>query len=68
MPVWSRWPLRLPYVPVVEGSVVRLAGSGIVRTIRWAMAAPPADAADTDAIDPIEPVNDQPITLEPAGR
>jgi uncharacterized protein (DUF2236 family) len=41
MPIWTRWPLRLPYLPVAETTVVRGAGQAIVRTIRWAMAAPP---------------------------
>jgi uncharacterized protein (DUF2236 family) len=44
LPRWARWPLRLPYLPLAEATVVRLAGEGLVRTIRWAMA-PPADAA-----------------------
>jgi uncharacterized protein (DUF2236 family) len=38
LPRWARWPLRLPYLPVAEATVVRVAGEGIVRTIRWAMA------------------------------
>jgi uncharacterized protein (DUF2236 family) len=38
MPWWSRWPLRLPYLPLAEATLVRLAGDGLVRTIRWAMA------------------------------
>ena len=42
LPRWARWPLRLPYLPVAEATVVRLAGDGLVRTIRWAMT-PPAD-------------------------
>jgi uncharacterized protein (DUF2236 family) len=37
LPRWARWPLRLPYLPVAESTVVRLAGDGLVRTIRWAM-------------------------------
>jgi len=41
LPRWARWPLRLPYLPVAEASVVRLAGDGLVRTIRWAMTPPP---------------------------
>ena len=40
LPWWARWPLRLPYLPVAEATVVRLAGDGLVRTIRWAMAPP----------------------------
>lgn len=42
LPRWARWPLRLPYLPVAEATVVRLAGDGLVRTIRWAMMPPPA--------------------------
>ncbi|HET6209221.1 MAG TPA: oxygenase MpaB family protein [Jatrophihabitans sp.] len=42
LPRWARWPLRLPYLPVAEATVVRLAGDGLVRTIRWAMT-PPTD-------------------------
>jgi uncharacterized protein (DUF2236 family) len=45
MPVWSRWPLRLPYLPVAESTVVRAAGSGIVGGLRWAMTPPPATRA-----------------------
>jgi len=44
LPRWARWPLRLPYLPVAEATVVRLAGEGLVRTIRWAMT-PPERAA-----------------------
>lgn len=40
LPVWARWPLRLPYLPVAEAVVVRAAGQVATRTIRWAMAAP----------------------------
>ncbi len=49
LPVWARWPLRLPYLPVAEATVVRVAGQGIVRTIRWAITAPPP-AAETPAV------------------
>jgi uncharacterized protein (DUF2236 family) len=42
LPRWARWPLRLPYLPVAEATVVRLAGNGLVRTIRWAMTPPAA--------------------------
>jgi uncharacterized protein (DUF2236 family) len=44
LPRWARWPLRLPYLPVAEATVVRLAGDGLVRTIRWAMTPPPRAA------------------------
>ncbi|MDT3439365.1 MULTISPECIES: oxygenase MpaB family protein [unclassified Pseudofrankia] len=36
MPAWTRWPLRLPYLPVVEATVGRLAGWGVVAGVRWA--------------------------------
>ncbi|MEJ7744803.1 MAG: oxygenase MpaB family protein [Nocardioidaceae bacterium] len=35
MPRWTRWPLRLPYLPVTEAVAVRAAGEGLTRTIRW---------------------------------
>lgn len=35
LPVWARWPLRLPYAPIAEATVVRAAGAGLVRTLRW---------------------------------
>ncbi|MEW2516639.1 oxygenase MpaB family protein [Actinacidiphila alni] len=37
LPSWARSPLRLPYLPVLEATGVRLAGHGLTRTIRWAM-------------------------------
>ncbi|HEY0166388.1 MAG TPA: oxygenase MpaB family protein [Jatrophihabitans sp.] len=37
LPRWARWPLRLPYLPLAEATVVRLAGDGLVRGIRWVM-------------------------------
>jgi hypothetical protein len=42
LPRWARWPLRLPYLPVTEATVVRLTGTGIVAGIRWAMTPPRA--------------------------
>ena len=36
MPGWTRWPLRLPYLPATEATVVRLAGHGVTAAIRWA--------------------------------
>jgi uncharacterized protein (DUF2236 family) len=41
MPRWSRFPLRLPWLPVAEHTVVRALGGVATRTIRWAMTAPP---------------------------
>ena len=40
LPWWTRWPLRLPYLPLAEATVVRAAGDGLTRTIRWALASP----------------------------
>jgi uncharacterized protein (DUF2236 family) len=37
MPRWTRWPLRLPWFPVSERTVVRALGSVATGTIRWAM-------------------------------
>ena len=37
MPAWTRWPLRLPYLPVTEATVSRSAGHLATSTIRWAM-------------------------------
>lgn len=45
LPVWARWPLRLPYLPLTEATVVRAAGAGIVRTLRWVMTPPQESAA-----------------------
>jgi uncharacterized protein (DUF2236 family) len=39
LPRWARRHLYLPYLPVTEAVVVRAAGEGVTRTIRWAMAA-----------------------------
>jgi uncharacterized protein (DUF2236 family) len=40
MPPWTRPPLRLPYLPVSERTVVRLLGGAATGTIRWAMTPP----------------------------
>jgi uncharacterized protein (DUF2236 family) len=40
MPRWTRWPLRLPWLPVAEASAVRLGGEVVTRSIRWAMTPP----------------------------
>ncbi|CAO5185025.1 ER-bound oxygenase mpaB/mpaB'/Rubber oxygenase catalytic domain-containing protein [Frankia sp. AiPs1] len=42
MPAWTRWPLRLPYLPAADATVGRLAGQSIVTTIRWATRPPAA--------------------------
>jgi uncharacterized protein (DUF2236 family) len=38
LPSWSRWPLRLPYLPLSEVAVVRPAGDAVTHIIRWSMA------------------------------
>ncbi|WP_235833803.1 oxygenase MpaB family protein [Aeromicrobium chenweiae] len=45
MPAWTRIPLRLPYLPIVEATAVRTSGIVITSGIRWAMGAG-APAAD----------------------
>lgn len=44
LPWWARLMLWLPYVPG-ESVLVRPAGQLVTRTIRWALASPPPDAA-----------------------
>ena len=41
MPVWTRWPLRLPWMPVSEATLGRAVGDAVTRTLRWAIV--PAD-------------------------
>lgn len=40
LPLWARWRLRLPYLPVTEATAVRAGAEVVVRTIRWAMSPP----------------------------
>jgi uncharacterized protein (DUF2236 family) len=40
MPAWTRWPLRLPWLPVSERTVVRALGGLATGTIRWALTPP----------------------------
>jgi len=37
LPAWARLPLRLPYLPPVEATAVRIAGRTLVSGIRWAL-------------------------------
>jgi uncharacterized protein (DUF2236 family) len=39
LPRWARWPLRLPWLPVSEATVLRIGGEAVTRTIRWALPA-----------------------------
>lgn len=50
MPRWTRVPLRLPYLPVSERTVVRALGGLATGTIRWAMA-PARQETDMSASD-----------------
>ncbi len=50
MPAWTRRPLRLPYLPVSERTVVRALGGAATGTIRWAMRPPPAGPRDDEAL------------------
>jgi uncharacterized protein (DUF2236 family) len=45
LPVWARWPLRLPYAPLAEATLVRAGGAGLVRTLRWITTPVPSTAA-----------------------
>lgn len=38
LPAWTRWPLRLPLLPVSEAVLVRPAGHVVTQIIRWSMA------------------------------
>ncbi len=40
LPAYAREPLGLPHLPLLERTVVRAAGHGMTRTIRWAMRPP----------------------------
>jgi uncharacterized protein (DUF2236 family) len=37
LPAWTRWPLRLPLLPVSEAVVLRPAGQVVTQVIRWSM-------------------------------
>ena len=37
LPAWTRWPLRLPFLPVSETLLVRPAGAAITQVIRWSL-------------------------------
>ena len=49
MPVWTRRPLRLPWLPVSERTVVRALGTAATGTIRWALRPPPQRSDATSA-------------------
>ena len=35
MPAWTRWPLRLPWLPVTDATVGRALGDAVTKTLRW---------------------------------
>ncbi len=37
MPAWTRWPLRLPWLPVSEATLGRALGVATTQTLRWAV-------------------------------
>jgi uncharacterized protein (DUF2236 family) len=47
MPRWARWPLRLPWLPITERTVVRALGGAATSTIRWALTAPPNEVTSS---------------------
>ncbi len=49
LPAWARLPLRLPYLPVLEATGIKLSGQILVSGIRWAMSteAPATEAPAT---------------------
>jgi uncharacterized protein (DUF2236 family) len=42
LPLWARWQLRLPWLPITERVAVRTAAGALTSTIRWAMRPPAA--------------------------
>ncbi|MGU3294692.1 oxygenase MpaB family protein [Williamsia sp. M5A3_1d] len=42
MPWWTRFPLRLPYLPITEATAVRGSGIAMTSAIRWALGTGPA--------------------------
>lgn len=49
MPRWTRIPLRLPWLPVSERTVIRVLGTLATGTIRWAMTSGVAEARELRA-------------------
>lgn len=46
MPVWTRWPLRLPWMPVSEATLGRAVGDAVTKTLRWAIVPREVNIAD----------------------
>ena len=40
LPAWTRWPLRLPFLPISERLVIGPAGDVVTSMIRWSMQHP----------------------------
>jgi uncharacterized protein (DUF2236 family) len=49
LPLWARLPLLLPYAPVLESTVTRMAGRVLVGGIRWVMT-PPGQEPERDSV------------------
>ncbi len=45
LPWWTRWPLRLPWLPITERTATRAAGTVMVGGFRWIAGPPPGTAA-----------------------
>ena len=52
LPAWARLPLRLPYLPPLEATAIRAAGSVMVGGIRWALSANQPPAPDDGIVAP----------------
>lgn len=50
LPAWARLPLRLPYLPVLEATGIRLTGQVVVGGIRWALGANPPKAVPAQTV------------------
>jgi uncharacterized protein (DUF2236 family) len=50
LPRWTRWPLRLPYLPISEATAVPVAGHALMRATRWILAS--REPLDTTTITP----------------
>jgi uncharacterized protein (DUF2236 family) len=47
LPSWARAPLRLPFVPLTEGTLVQASGRTLVRTLGWVMSGRDPDRASS---------------------
>lgn len=50
LPPWARLPLRLPYLPPLEATAIRLSGRVLVSGIRWALSADQPDTVATQQL------------------